>query len=72
MWYDHDIIFLVLKSLKSLKLFKRIYFSDNKFEKDEARAYNNLLLPQTSKDLSKDMLSTLQSRYVLETMSLVV
>ena len=72
MWYDHDIIFLVLKSLKSLKLFKRIYFSDNKFEKDEARAYNNLLLPQTSKDLSKDMLSTLQSRYVLQTMSLVV
>ena len=72
MWYDHDTIFLVLKSLKSLKLFKRIYFSDNKFEKDEARAYNNLLLPQTSKDLSKDMLSTLQSRYVLETMSLVV
>ena len=40
--------FLGFKILKSRKLFKRIYFSDNKFEKDEARAYNNLLLLQTS------------------------
>ena len=44
----HFLGFLKPKSLKSLKLFKRIYFSDNKFEKDEARACNNLLLPQTS------------------------
>ena len=42
--------FLGLKSCfkKSLKLFKRIYFMVSKFEKDEACAYNNLLLPQTS------------------------
>ena len=40
--------FLAFKILKSWKLVKRIYFSDNKFEKDEARAYNNLLLLQPS------------------------
>ena len=40
--------FLAFKILKSWKLVSRIYSSDNKFEKDEARAYYNLLLLQPS------------------------
>ena len=42
----------------------------NKFEEDEARA--QVIFCYLKLQLSKDKRSTLQSRYVLETMSLVV
>ena len=49
-----------------------IYLLVNKFEKDEARPHNNLLLPRCSIIERYAISVTLQSRYVLETMSLVV